>query len=143
MNIIKFFSSTGSVPYKATTGSAGYDLCSSEDITLAPNERIKIPTGLYCEIPAGYEIQIRNRSGMSFKTGLLIIHGTIDSDYRGEIFVIAVNLNKNILNFEKGTRIAQMIIAKYESLDFVPVSSPELLEKTDRGINGFGHTGLN
>lgn len=140
---IKFYSSTNYTPQQKTSGSAGYDITSAKDMTIKPNERVIIPTGLYCSIPQGYEIQVRNRSGMSYKKGFLVIPGTIDSDYRGEIGVIAMNITSEDLKIQKDTRIAQMIIAKYESFLFEKVESPLALDKTIRGDQGWGSTGIN
>ncbi|MEO1262741.1 MAG: dUTP diphosphatase [Bacteroidota bacterium] len=130
------------LPKYETTGSAGMDLRANttEPVTLASLERTIIPTGLYIELPAGYEAQIRPRSGLSIKKGLSLVNspGTIDSDYRGEIGVIMVNLSNEAQTIAPGERIAQMVIAKYEQAVLVPV---EVLSDTDRGAGGFGSTG--
>lgn len=130
------------LPRYQTTGASGMDLLSSndEEIVLMPMERKLIPTGLFMEIPEGYEGQVRARSGLAIKHGITLINsvGTIDSDYRGEIRVPLVNLSNEPFVIKHGERIAQMIIAKYESVDFVEV---EELSDTDRGVGGFGSTG--
>jgi len=130
------------LPHYATVGSAGMDLRAylSETITLAPMERKIIPTGIYIELPEGYEAQIRPRSGMAYKKGLSIPNapGTIDSDYRGEIGVIVINLSTTTIEIESGERIAQMIIAKYEQAVWEEV---ERLSDSDRGVGGYGSTG--
>lgn len=107
---------------------------------LQPLERALIPTGLYIELPLGYEAQIRPRSGAAYRKGLSIPNapGTIDSDYRGEIKVIVVNLSNQTLSIEPGERIAQMVIARYERIDWEPV---ERLSQSERGEGGFGSTG--
>lgn len=140
---VKFFSTSNTKPVRGTSGSAGYDITSSVDMVIPPQSRTKIPTGLYCQLPEQHEIQIRNRSGMSYKKGLLVIPGTVDTDYCGEISVIVFNLTQEDLHITKGMRIAQMIISKYEVLDFKAVSSIEEFDKTDRGSGGFGSTGYN
>ncbi len=130
------------LPKYETTGSAGMDLRANTDnpITLGPLERTLIPTGLFIELPAGYEAQIRPRSGLSIKKGLSLVNapGTIDSDYRGEIGVIMVNLSNDPQTIAAGERIAQMVIAKYEQIDWQQV---EVLSETNRGAGGFGSTG--
>jgi len=112
----------------------------NEDVILRPLERALIPTGLRIELPIGYEAQIRPRSGLAAKHGLTVLNspGTIDADYRGEIKVILVNLSNEIFTIKHGERIAQMVIAKHETVDFVEVIE---LSQTQRGEGGFGHTG--
>jgi dUTP pyrophosphatase len=130
------------LPEYATIGSAGLDLRANIETikTLKPLERAIIPTGLFIELPIGYEAQIRPRSGTAFKKGISIPNapGTIDSDYRGEIGVIVVNLNAESVDIEPGERIAQMVIAKYEQIEWEEVQT---LSETDRGAGGFGSTG--
>lgn len=130
-------------PAYETLGSAGMDLRANieEVINLQPFERMAIPTGLFIELPKGFEAQIRPRSGLSLKTGLSIPNspGTIDSDYRGEIKVIVANLSNEVLEIKDGDRIAQMVIAKYERADWKVVTN---LEETERGSGGFGSTGV-
>lgn len=134
--------STNPMPAYATEQSAGMDLRASltESVTLAPMERRLIPTGLYIELPAGFEAQIRPRSGLALKKGITVLNtpGTIDADYRGEIGVILINLSNEPFVIENGERICQMVIARYESAEFVEV---EELSETERGAGGFGHTG--
>ena len=130
------------LPEYATEGSAGMDLRANIETakTLQPMERAIIPTGLYIELPLGYEAQVRPRSGMAFKKGLSIPNspGTIDADYRGEIGVIVRNLNTDAIVIEPGERVAQMVIAKYERISWALVDD---LSETDRGAGGFGSTG--
>jgi dUTP pyrophosphatase len=130
------------LPKYETNGSAGMDLRANleDDITLKPLERVLVPTGLFIELPDGYEAQVRPRSGMSIKHGITLINcvGTIDSDYRGEIKVPVVNLSNETYVVKHGERVAQMIIAKYEKAEWISVES---IEDTDRGAGGFGSTG--
>lgn len=135
--------SKNALPRYETTGSAGLDLRAdiSEPIELKSLERTLIPTGLYMELPVGYEAQIRPRSGLAIKKGLSLVNapGTIDSDYRGEIKVILVNLSKETQIIPVGERIAQMVIARYEQIEWKSVKS---LTETQRGSGGFGSTGV-
>ena len=130
------------LPEYATILSAGLDLKAnlSESILLKPLQRTLIPTGLFIELPAGFEAQIRPRSGLAFKHGLTVLNspGTIDADYRGEIKVLLVNLSEADFIVNNGERIAQMIIAKHEQIIWEPVIQ---LEKSNRGAGGFGSTG--
>ena len=130
------------LPKYETSGSAGMDLRASipEPITLGPLERTLVPTGLHIELPHGYEAQIRARSGLAVKRGLTMLNspGTIDSDYRGEIKCIVVNLSNEPQTIEPGERIALIIIARYEQISWNEV---ETLEETDRSSGGFGSTG--
>lgn len=130
------------LPTHATAGSAGLDLRAAleEPVTLEPLDRALIPTGLYFAIPAGYEVQIRPRSGLAMKHGITVLNtpGTIDSDYRGEIRVALINLSREPFTIEPGERICQMVLARYEQVEWV---EPEQLDDTDRGEGGFGHTG--
>ena len=131
------------LPEYATILSAGLDLKAnlSESILLKPLQRTLIPTGLFIELPAGFEAQIRPRSGLAFKHGLTVLNspGTIDADYRGEIKVLLVNLSETDFIVNNGERIAQMVIAKHEQIIWEPVIQ---LEKSDRGAGGFGSTGI-
>ncbi|MHA1989060.1 MAG: dUTP diphosphatase [Promethearchaeota archaeon] len=131
------------VPRKMTAGSSGSDVCAAirESITLQPQERALVPTGFCFEIPPGYEVQVRPRSGLAWKHGITILNtpGTIDSDYRGEVKVILINLGTESFTLERGERIAQVVpMAIASSLDF---TEKESLSETDRGAGGFGHTG--
>ncbi|HKC66660.1 MAG TPA: dUTP diphosphatase [Bacteroidia bacterium] len=130
------------LPSYATHQSAGMDLRAelSEPIELKPLQRALVPTGLFTELPAGYEAQIRPRSGLAFKNGITVLNspGTIDADYRGEIKVILVNLSNETFVVNDGERIAQMVIAKHENVDWKVV---ETLEESVRGEGGFGSTG--
>ena len=131
------------MPKYETAGASGMDLRANldESVVLKSLERALIPTGLYVEIPEGYEGQIRARSGLALKKGLSLPNGigTIDSDYRGELKVIVVNLGKEDIELKDGERIAQFVIMKYEKADIEVV---EELEETERMGGGFGHTGL-
>ncbi len=130
------------LPQYSTDYSAGMDLRANidYDIVLKPLERKLIPTGLFIELPVGYEAQIRPRSGLALKHGISILNtpGTIDADYRGEIGVILVNLSNNDFVVKDGERICQMIISKHEN---VILNEVKILNKTERGAGGFGHTG--
>lgn len=134
--------SSNQLPGYSTVASAGMDLRASlaEDIILKPLERRLIPTGLFIELPVGYEAQIRPRSGLAFKHGITVLNtpGTIDADYRGEIGVILVNLSNEDFTVKNGERICQMVIARHETIAW---SEVEILEETERGAGGFGHTG--
>jgi dUTP pyrophosphatase len=130
------------LPNYETLGSAGMDIRANleSSIILHSLERTAVPTGLFLELPVGFEAQIRPRSGMALKQGLSVPNspGTIDSDYRGEIKVIVVNLSKDPIEIKDGDRIAQMVIAKYETISWNTVDS---LSDTERGEGGFGSTG--
>ncbi len=133
------------IPQKMTTGSSGSDICAalalSESITLHPNERILVPTGFCFEIPPGFEVQVRPRSGLAWKHGITVLNtpGTIDSDYRGEIKVILINLGNEPFLLKRGERIAQVVPMPVAfSMDFKEQKS---LSDTERGAGGFGHTG--
>ncbi len=132
------------LPEYATIYSAGLDLRAniSEPIKLKTLERILVPTGLFIELPHGFEAQVRPRSGLALKKGITVLNtpGTIDSDYRGEVCVILINLSNEEFIINDAERIAQMIIAKHEHISWDEV---ELLNETDRGAGGFGHTGKN
>lgn len=140
INIIN--KSKHALPAYATPQSAGMDLRAniSEAITLKPLERRLIPTGLFIELPVGYEAQIRPRSGLALKKGITVLNtpGTIDADYRGEIGVILINLSSEDFVIEDGERICQMVIAQHAQAEWVEV---EVLSETERGAGGFGHTG--
>ena len=131
-----------SLPQYATSSSAGMDLRANLDnpIVLKPLQRCLVPTGLYIALPEGFEAQIRPRSGLALKKGITLLNtpGTIDADYRGEIGVIVINLSAEDFIIEDGERIAQMVIARYEQAEWQEV---EVLEDTERGAGGFGHTG--
>lgn len=130
------------LPAYETIASAGMDLRAfiDESIILKPLERTLVPTGLFIELPVGFEAQIRPRSGLAFKKGITLLNtpGTIDADYRGEIKIILVNLSKEDFEINDGERIAQMIIAAHEKAEWIQVDS---LEDSERGAGGFGHTG--
>jgi len=130
------------LPSRATSGSAGYDLCAAvqRDLVLAPGDRILVPTGYRFAIPPGYEGQIRPRSGLALSHGILVPNapGTIDSDYRGELRVILLNAGEKSFSIRRGDRIAQLVIAPVTTAEF---SECDQLESTDRGERGFGHSG--
>ena len=130
------------LPAYGTPFSAGIDLRANIDapIVLEPLQRALVPTGIYMALPEGYEAQIRPRSGLAAKHGITVLNspGTIDSDYRGEIKAILVNLSNEQFKIEDGERICQMVVAKHEQLTWIPV---ETLDETERGDGGFGHTG--
>ena len=134
--------SENSLPAYATAGSSGMDIRAdlSEALTLQPLQRTLIPTGLFLEIPVGYEAQIRPRSGLAIKQGLTCLNtpGTIDADYRGEIKIILINLSNEPQVIQRGDRVAQMVIQKVEQVIWQQV---EVLEATERSAGGFGHTG--
>lgn len=131
------------MPAYATEQSAGMDLRAniSEPIVLRPMERRLVPTGLYISLPKGYEAQVRPRSGLALKHGITVLNtpGTVDADYRGELGVLLINFSRKDFVIEDGERIAQMVIARHEQVAFVPV---EVLDETERGAGGYGHTGV-
>ncbi|OBS13489.1 deoxyuridine 5'-triphosphate nucleotidohydrolase [Elizabethkingia miricola] len=131
------------LPKYQTAQSAGMDLYANIEapITLQSLERRIIPTGLFIELPVGYEAQVRPRSGLAFKNGVTCLNspGTIDADYRGEVGVILANLSKDEFTINDGDRIAQLVIAKHETAEWIPVES---LEETERGVGGFGSSGV-
>lgn len=131
------------LPQYATEQSAGLDLRANLDgpVELKPLERKLIPTGLYMALPKGYEAQVRPRSGLAIKKGITVLNspGTIDADYRGEICVILINLSDQPFLINDGERIAQMVIARYEQAEWEQV---DVLDETERGAGGFGHSGV-
>lgn len=144
LNVQIINKSKHSLPVYATSFSAGMDIRANltEPVTLAPMQRCLVPTGLYIALPAGFEAQIRPRSGLALKKGITVLNspGTIDADYRGEICIILVNLSAEPFVIEDGERIAQMVIARHEQAVWQEV---EVLDETERGAGGFGHTGKN
>lgn len=131
------------LPQYATPQSAGLDLRANltESIVLKPLERCLVPTGLFIALPEGYEAQVRPRSGLALKKGITVLNapGTIDADYRGEVGVLLVNLSQEEFVVNDGERVAQMVIARHETADFVEVAE---LDETERGAGGYGHTGV-
>lgn len=131
------------LPAYATELSAGMDLRANidEPIVLKPMERRLVPTGLHIALPVGYEAQVRPRSGLALKKGITVLNapGTVDADYRGDVGVILINLSDEPFTVEDGERIAQMVIARHEQGEFVPV---DVLDETERGEGGYGHTGV-
>lgn len=130
------------LPEYQTEGAAGADMhaCLDEPVVLAPMERRMIPTGIAVAIPKGFELQIRARSGLSIKHGITMVNGvgTIDADYRGEMGVLLINLGQEAFTIEPGMRIAQMVVARYETISWDVVDE---LDETDRGTGGYGSTG--
>ena len=144
MNIKVINHSHHSLPQYATPLSAGFDLKAflpDGTITLQPMQRVLVPTGLYIELPCGYECQVRPRSGLALKHGITVLNspGTIDADYRGEIRVLLINLGPEAFVISDGERIAQAVIAKHEQAEWIEVLE---LSDTERGTGGFGHTGV-
>lgn len=135
--------SSNPLPQYETAGSAGMDIRAtlSEPILIKPLQRVLVPTGLFIELPDGYEAQVRPRSGLAIKKGLSVLNspGTIDSDYRGEIKVILINLSNETVIVNTGERIAQIVISKYERAELTEVDE---LSDSERGAGGFGHTGV-
>ena len=135
--------SSNALPQYATSFAAGLDVRAdnAEPIVLKPLARAMVPTGLYLEIPAGYEVQVRPRSGLAAKKGITVLNapGTIDADYRGEVCVILVNLSSEDFMVERGERIAQLVLAKHEVIEWEEVSE---LGDSERGAGGFGSTGV-
>lgn len=131
------------LPSYATSMSAGMDLRANlqEPITLAPMQRVLVPTGLRIALPQGYEAQVRPRSGLALKKGVTVLNtpGTIDADYRGEIGIILINLSQEDFVIQDGERIAQMVIARHEQPQLIQV---DVLDETERGEGGFGHSGV-
>ena len=143
MNVKIINKSKHDLPNYSTSASACMDLRAniSEQINLKPLERVIVKTGIFIELPIGYEAQVRPRSGLAFKKGITVLNspGTIDADYRGEVGVILVNLSSEEFLIEDGERIAQMIIAKHEKAEWIEV---ETLDSSERGFGGFGSTGV-
>lgn len=143
MNIKIVNTSGHKLPAYSTLHAAGMDLVANVDqqVIIKPNERVLIPTGLFIELPVGYEAQIRPRSGLALKKGITVLNspGTIDADYRGEIGVILINLSKEEFTVSNGDRICQMVVARHETVQW---DLCESLNDTSRGEGGFGHTGI-
>ena len=135
--------SKNTIPEYTTIGSAGMDIRANIEapIDIPPMNRRLIPTGLYIQLPLGYEAQVRPRSGLALKHGITVLNapGTVDADYRGEVGVILYNASKEDFIIEPGERIAQMVIAKHEQISWEQV---EILDETERGAGGYGHTGV-
>ena len=140
---VRIISKSGVLPAYETEGSAGMHLRAYLDapVTLAPMERALIPTGIFLAVPRGYEAQVRARSGLAVKHGIGLVNGigTIDSDYRGEVKVALINWGSEPFTIENGDRIAQLVIAAYERVDW---EETDTLDETERGAGGFGHTGV-
>ena len=135
------------LPAYATRESAGIDLRANLDVPLSisPGERLLIGTGLFFELPKGYEAQIRPRSGLAFKHGITVLNspGTIDSDYRGEIKVLLINLSNEMFTINNGERIAQVVFARHEKVEWQLVKNIEEMAQSQRGSGGYGSTGIN
>jgi len=140
VNIINRYGNA--LPHYATEGSSGMDIRAwlDEELVLQPFERMLVPTGLFIELPDGYEVQIRPRSGLAVKQGITCLNspGTVDADYRGELKVVLINLSNEPQTIRSGDRIAQMVMQKVEKINWQIV---DLINETQRGIGGFGHTG--
>ena len=134
--------SKNALPEYETPGSAGLDVRCVDDFSIDPGGRALVPTGLFMEIPFGYEVQVRPRSGLAIKHGITVLNtpGTIDSDYRGELCVILINHGPRTVEFEAGDRVAQIVLAKVERIEWLPTNA---LTGTKRGEKGFGSTGGN
>ena len=139
---IRLLNDKAQMPVQATPESAGSDLCSSESMTLYPNDIRLVHTGLQMDIPKGYHVEVRSRSGLALRDGVFVLNspGTVDSDYTGEIGVILCNAGKEPFNISVGDRIAQMVIIRHEAPSFTLVN--EIQKDTERGSGGFGHTGV-
>lgn len=139
---IELMTETAKLPVYSTEEAAGADLCSAESVMLLPNEFRVIRTGLRMDIPKGYHVEIRSRSGLAAKHGVFVLNspGTIDSDYTGEVGVILCNISQKPFIIAIGDRIAQMVVMKHETVDFHQVVSVD--KTTERGSGGFGHTGV-
>ncbi len=133
------------VPRYETTGASGMDICAYlpeiQDVEIEPGKRFLVPTGIFVQIPTGYELQIRARSGLAIKYGICLANGigTIDEDYRGELQIPLINLGEDTFKISHGDRIAQMVMCKYEK---VTIEMVENLDDSERGAGGFGHTGI-
>ena len=142
LNVKVINKSKHALPQYATAAAAGLDLRANieESITIGSLERTLVKTGIFMELPVGFEAQVRPRSGLAFKKGITVLNspGTIDADYRGEVGVVLVNLSKEPFTIEDGERIAQLVVAKHEQIEW---SQVEVLEESDRGAGGFGSTG--
>lgn len=143
---VKIYNESGNaLPQYETIGSAGMDVRAflSEPVIIAPGCRALIPTGLYVEVPVGYEMQVRPRSGLALKKGITVANtpGTVDSDYRNGIGVILINHGSDDFVVEPGDRIAQFVLNEVPQINWMPVDSRDALSSTDRGLGGFGSTG--
>lgn len=139
---IELMTETAKLPVYSTEEAAGADLCSAESVMLLPNEFRVVRTGLRMDIPKGYHVEIRSRSGIAAKHGVFVLNspGTVDSDYTGEVGVILCNVSQKPFIIAIGDRIAQMVVMKHETVDFHQVVSVD--KTTERGSGGFGHTGV-
>lgn len=146
INVKVYNASGNALPAYETIGSAGMDVRAmlSDTMVVKPGERVIIPTGLYVEIPVGYEIQVRPRSGLAYKKGVTVLNtpGTVDSDYRNGIGIILINLGTEDFVIEPGDRIAQLVLNQVSQIQWVPVYSQDALSSTDRGLGGFGSTNI-
>lgn len=142
MNVKVYNESPNSLPQYETCGAAGLDVKANENVTIKPGERTLVKTGLFVEIPEGYEIQVRPRSGLAIKKGITVLNspGTIDHDYRGNIGIILINHSSEDFEVRIGDRIAQLVLNKVEKIDWQTVISKDELSTTNRGSGGFGST---
>jgi len=142
--LIKRLASDIPPPTRQTSGASGFDLHANVDTTVPRGGRVLIPTGIAIAIPCGYEVQIRPRSGLALKHGITVLNtpGTIDADFRGEVKVLLINHGETDFSVQRGDRIAQMIVAKVEMVEFADIGEKELLSSI-RGDGGFGSTGVN
>lgn len=144
MNVKVFNSSKHKLPEYATVGAAGLDLTANleKNVVLVPGKHYLIPTGIHIQLPEGYEAQVRGRSGLALKNGIVAHLGTIDSDYRGDIGVILFNNGESPYIVHDGDRIAQLVFNKYEKVEWEAVETADGLEATKRADGGYGHTGI-
>ena len=142
MNVKVYNESPNSLPQYETSGAAGLDVKANENVTIKPGERVLVKTGLFVEIPEGYELMVRPRSGLAIKHGITVLNspGCVDSDYRGNIGVILINHGSNDFEVRIGDRIAQLVLNKVEQIDWQTVISKDELSNTNRGSGGFGST---
>ena len=143
INVKVFNESDNPLPKYETLGAAGMDVCSNEDVEIAPGKVVAVKTGLYFEIPDGYAVNVMPRSGLSMKTGLRVANsvGLLDSDYRGNLCILLWNTDSVSYMVKKGDRIAQLVLSKVPQISWVSVATKNELSSTDRGANGFGSTG--
>lgn len=142
MNVKVYNESPNSLPQYETSGAAGLDVKANENVTIKPGERVLVKTGLFVEIPEGYELMVRPRSGLAIKHGITVLNspGCVDPDYRGNVGVILINHGSNDFEVRIGDRIAQLVLNKVEQIDWQTVISKDELSSTNRGSGGFGST---
>jgi len=142
MNVKVYNESPNSLPQYETSGAAGLDVKANENVTIKPGERVLVKTGLFVEIPEGYELMVRPRSGLAIKHGITVLNspGCVDPDYRGNVGVILINHSSSDFEIRVGDRIAQLVLNKVEKIDWQTVISKDELSMTNRGSGGFGST---